>query len=117
MHIIERILPEIFSVYISPCVLLSWKPKSTSQKILVIARIERKKRKKGIFSMDLMESCQLPARFAYSVLFACWSLLWSVSVPGAICFNVDVEHPLIFTGPQGSYFGAATELVVDKSKW
>lgn len=67
--------------------------------------------------MDLMESCQLPARFAYSVLFGCWSLLWSVSVPGAICFNVDVEHPLIFTGPQGSYFGAATELVVDKSKW
>lgn len=67
--------------------------------------------------MDLMESCQLPARFAYSVLFGGWSLLWSVSVPGAICFNVDVEHPLIFTGPQGSYFGAATELVVDKSKW
>lgn len=67
--------------------------------------------------MDLMESCQLPARFAYSVLFGCWSLLWSVRVPGAICFNVDVEHPLIFTGPQGSYFGAATELVVDKSKW
>lgn len=98
--------------------LLSWKPKSTSQKILVIARIERrKKRKKGIFNMDLMESCQLPARFAYSVLFGGWSLLWSVSVPGAICFNVDVEHPLIFTGPQGSYFGAATELVVDKSKW
>lgn len=78
---------------------------------------KKKKRKKGIFSMDLMESCQLPARFAYSVLFGGWSLLWSVSVPGAICFNVDVEHPLIFTGPQGSYFGAATELVVDKSKW
>lgn len=78
---------------------------------------EKKKRKKGIFNMDLMESCQLPARFAYSVLFGGWSLLWSVSVPGAICFNVDVEHPLIFTGPQGSYFGAATELVVDKSKW
>lgn len=98
--------------------LLSWKPKSTSQKILVIARIERrKKRKKGIFNMDLMESCQLPTRFACSVLFGGWSLLWSVSVPGAIGFNVDVEHPLIFTGPQGSYFGAAAELVVDKSKW
>lgn len=67
--------------------------------------------------MDLMESCQLPARFTNSILFGFWSLLWSVSVPRTTCFNVDVEHPLIFTGPQGSYFGAATELVVDKSKW
>lgn len=76
-----------------------------------------KKRKRGIFNMDLMESCQLPTRFAYSVLFVFWSLLWSVSFPGTTCFNVDVEHPLIFTGPQGSYFGAATELVVTESKW
>lgn len=78
---------------------------------------EKRELKRGIFNVDLMESCQLPARFTNSILFGFWSLLWSVSVPRTTCFNVDVEHPLIFTGPQGSYFGAATELVVDKSKW
>lgn len=68
--------------------------------------------------MDLMESCcQLPTRFAFSVLFGIWSLLWTLSVPRATCFNVDTEQPLIFTGPLGSYFGASAELVVDKSKW
>ncbi|XP_061167180.1 integrin alpha-9-like [Saccostrea echinata] len=54
----------------------------------------------------------------YSVRSACvWFTVVISLLKRVTCYNIDTEHPLIFHGKPGSYFGVTAEIVVESKKW